>query len=331
LGNFQVVEGDALEQVGDQRPVFGRLRLGDDETGFGPIVRSTRITKADYIFGRFLGAFAVAAVCMLLVPTAISLGALMPWTDPASVGPIRLADYLYAYFVIALPNLLVHSAVLFALATITRSMMATYLGVVFFVRGFSCCDADQTPIAPGKKVSNVTRNGRRTARFVSTAPTDPDFSVQSARYAEKHRQYRGVDLAVYYHPRHRWNVGRMLEAMAASLDYYQANFGPYQFDHFRIVEFPAYRGYAQAFAGTIAFSESVGFIAEYNEEDTLDSVTGAADLPPQRPHDDRPPHFMHDLEIERPRVMRVEVHQNRASVAVLYTSAALQHATARRN
>lgn len=135
-------------------------------------------------------------------------------------------------------------------------------------------DAGQTPIAPGKRVSDVTRDGRRTARFVSTAPIRPRFSVQSARYAEKHRQHRGVDLAVYYHPRHAWNVDRMLDAMQASLDLFQTNFGPYQFDHFRIVEFPAYGGYAQAFAGTIAFSESVGFIAEYNEEDTLDYVTG---------------------------------------------------------
>ncbi|HEY0160395.1 MAG TPA: M1 family aminopeptidase [Thermoanaerobaculia bacterium] len=144
-------------------------------------------------------------------------------------------------------------------------------------------DAGQTPIAPGKKVSDVTRDGRRTARFVTTAPTRPRFSVQSARYAEKHRRYvprRGsppavpVDLVVYYHPRHAWNVDRMLDAMAASLDYYQANFGPYQFDHFRVVEFPAYHNYAQAFAGTIAFSESVGFISEYNEEDTLDLVSG---------------------------------------------------------
>jgi ABC-2 type transport system permease protein len=135
-------------------------------------------------------------------------------------------------------------------------------------------DADQTPIAPGKKISDVTRDGRRTARFVSTGPTRPRFSVQSARYAEKHRQHGGIDLAVYYHPRHAWNVDRMLDAMVASLDYYQANFGPYPLDHFRIVEFPGYRGFAQAFAGTIAFSESVGFTAEYNEEDTLDYVTG---------------------------------------------------------
>jgi ABC-2 type transport system permease protein len=120
----------------------------------------------------------------------------------------------------------------------------------------------------------VTRGGRRTAHFVSIAPLRPRFSVQSARYAEKHRQHHGVDLAVYYHPRHAWNVDRMLEAAAASLDYYQANFGPYQFDHFRIVELPAYHGYAQAFAGTIPFSESLGFIADYDEPDTPDYVTG---------------------------------------------------------
>jgi hypothetical protein len=134
--------------------------------------------------------------------------------------------------------------------------------------------ADQTPIAPGKKISDVTRGGRRTARFVSTAPIRPRFSVLSARYAEKHRRHRGIDLSVYYHPRHVWNVDRMLDAMVASLDVYQANYGPYQFDHFRIVEFPAYHNFAQAFAGTIPFSESVGFIADYKKPDTLDYVTG---------------------------------------------------------
>ena len=135
-------------------------------------------------------------------------------------------------------------------------------------------DADQTPIAPGKKVSDVTKNGRRTARFVSTAPARAEFSIQSARYAEKHRRYRGVDFAVFYHPRHEWNVDRMFEAMAASLDYYVTNFGPYQFDHFRIVEFPAYADYAQAFAGTIPFSESAGFITDYTAPNTMDTVSG---------------------------------------------------------
>lgn len=133
--------------------------------------------------------------------------------------------------------------------------------------------ADQTPLAPGNKVSDVVRGGRRIARFVSDVPIHPRFSVQSARYAERHRRHAGVDLAVYHHPAHAWNVDRMLDALAASLDYYQANFGPYQFDHARIVEFPGYSSFAQAFAGTIPYSETVGFISDYDEPETIDHVT----------------------------------------------------------
>src|SRR3954452_16337721 len=74
--------------------------IRDDETGFGPILRSTRISKFDYLIGRFLGAYGIAALCMLIV---------------------------------ALANILITAAIFFALATITRSMMGTYLGVVGFV------------------------------------------------------------------------------------------------------------------------------------------------------------------------------------------------------
>jgi ABC-2 type transport system permease protein len=134
--------------------------------------------------------------------------------------------------------------------------------------------ADQTPIAPGRKISDVTRGGRRVARFVSAAPIHPLFSVQSARYAEKHRRHAGIDLAVYYIPAHAWNVDRMLDAMAVSLDYDQANFGPYQFDYARIIEFPGYSDFAQAFAGTIPYSETVGFVSDYHDPQTMDYVTG---------------------------------------------------------
>ncbi|HUR00246.1 MAG TPA: M1 family aminopeptidase [Gemmatimonadaceae bacterium] len=133
--------------------------------------------------------------------------------------------------------------------------------------------ADQTPIAPGRKVSDIVKGGRRIAHFVSDAPIREEFSIQSARYAEKHRVYKGVDFAVYYHPAHPWNVDRMLDALGPSLDYYQANFGPYQFDHMRIVEYPGYANYAQAFAGTIPYSETYGFIADFSSPKTIDHVT----------------------------------------------------------
>lgn len=133
--------------------------------------------------------------------------------------------------------------------------------------------ADQMPIAPGKRVSDVTRNGRRSARFVSDAPILHFFSVQSARYAQKKRNHKGVELAVYYHPGHAWNVDTMLNAMQASLDYYQSAFSPYQFDQARIIEFPAYAQFAQAFANTMPYSEAVGFIADNSDPDEIDYVT----------------------------------------------------------
>jgi ABC-2 type transport system permease protein len=135
--------------------------------------------------------------------------------------------------------------------------------------------ADQTPIAPGRKISDVIRGGRRIARFVSEAPIASTFSIQSARYAVRHRQHGKVDLAVYYHPSHAWNVDRMLDAMAASLDYCQTSFGPYPFDHLRIVEFPGYGYYAQAFAGTVAYSEILDFVSDFRDPRTLDHVTMA--------------------------------------------------------
>ena len=134
-------------------------------------------------------------------------------------------------------------------------------------------DADQTPIAPGNRVSDATRNGRRTARFVSPAPILNFFSIQSADYKVADRVHNGVRLSVFYHPGHDWNVPKMLKAMGASLDYYRANFGPYQFNYARIIEFPGYSSFAQAFAGTMPYSESIGFVANTNDPEKIDFTT----------------------------------------------------------
>lgn len=133
--------------------------------------------------------------------------------------------------------------------------------------------ADQTPIAPGSKVSDVTQGDRRTARFVSSAPILAFFSVQSARYAEAKARAGNVALSVFYHPSHAYNVQRMLKAMQLSLRYYQKSFGPYQFDYARIIEFPGYSSFAQAFAGTIPYSERIGFISDSRDPESIDFVT----------------------------------------------------------
>ena len=136
--------------------------------------------------------------------------------------------------------------------------------------------ADQTPIAPGKKVADQVQDGRRVARFVSDAPIRSAFAVQSGRYAEQHRRYRNIDLAIYHHPAHAWNVDRMLDALQRSLGYFEANLGPYQFDQARVIEFPSYgQNFAQAFANTIPNAETYGFMADLRSPEALDYVTGA--------------------------------------------------------
>jgi hypothetical protein len=105
----------------------------DDETGFGPIVRSTRVGKFDYLIGRFAGAAVAAAIAFLAVPLAMWLGSMVPGLDPATIGPNRFSDYAFAYLTLALPNIFLASAVFFTLATITRSMLGTFLGVIGFL------------------------------------------------------------------------------------------------------------------------------------------------------------------------------------------------------
>ena len=134
-------------------------------------------------------------------------------------------------------------------------------------------DAGQTPIAPGARVSDVTANGRRTAHFVANSPIQNFFSIQSARYLLARRNHNGVDLSVFYHPGHDRNVPKMLTAMGTALDYYRQNFGPYQFSYARIIEFPGYQSFAQAFAGTMPYSESIGFNANTNDPDKIDFTT----------------------------------------------------------
>ncbi len=104
--------------------------LRDEETRIAPLIRSTRVTKASYLGGRFVGAMTVLALVLAAVPLAMLIGSMMPWLDAEKVGPFVARHYLYAYFMIGLPPLVILGAIMFALATATRSMMWTYVGLL---------------------------------------------------------------------------------------------------------------------------------------------------------------------------------------------------------
>src|SRR5690625_6303856 len=99
------------------------------------------------------------------------------------------------------------------------------------------------------------------------------FSFMSARFVVERDRHAGVENEVHHPPRHDYNLKRMIAAVKKSLDYFNREFTPYQFDQVRILEFPGYASFAQAFANTIPFTESIGFIADLRDPDDLDYVT----------------------------------------------------------
>ena len=140
---------------------------------------------------------------------------------------------------------------------------------------------DQTAIAPGYLQKQWLARGadgqqRRYFSYKMDAPIMNFYSVVSARYEVKKETYQGkvggpVSLEIYYHPGHTNNLDRMMRAMRASLDYYQTNYGPFQHRQLRIMEFPRYRGYAQSFANTIPFGEDMGFVADIDDSEDIDT------------------------------------------------------------
>ena len=138
-------------------------------------------------------------------------------------------------------------------------------------------EADQVPLAPGYTISDEVKDGRRTIVTKTEAPILNFFSLQSARYAIAKDVWKGadgqsVDLAVYYHPAHAYNVPRILSSMKASLDVFTQDFSPFQFRQLRILEFPAYESFAQSFANTIPFSEAIGFVQNFKDEQADEKV-----------------------------------------------------------
>jgi ABC-2 type transport system permease protein len=142
-------------------------------------------------------------------------------------------------------------------------------------------DADQVPIVPGVMVSDQTSQGRRTLKTKTDKPILNFFSMQSGFYKQQQTSWqpaqgRLVDLAVFYHPAHEHNVERMLNAMKVSLDVFSQRFSPYQFHQARIIEFPRYAAFAQAFAGTVPYSEEIGFAQNFDDkqaDEKIDLVT----------------------------------------------------------
>ena len=131
---------------------------------------------------------------------------------------------------------------------------------------------DQTAIAPGYLVKTWIERDRRYFHYKMDQPILDFYAFQSARYEVTRDKWHDVNIEIYHHPSHTMDLASMINAVKKSLDYYTRNFAPYQFKQVRIIEFPRYERFAQAFPNTIPYSEAIGFIARVrpNQPDDID-------------------------------------------------------------
>jgi hypothetical protein len=131
--------------------------------------------------------------------------------------------------------------------------------------------ADQIAIAPGYLTKEWAENGRRYFAYdMGDTRINNFYSFLSGRFDVKRDKWKNVNLEVYYTPGHEYNLDKMMESAKAGLDYYETNFGPFQFTQYRVLEFPRYRSFAQSFPNTVPFSEGIGFIERMKKSDDLD-------------------------------------------------------------
>ena len=137
-------------------------------------------------------------------------------------------------------------------------------------------DSNQIALAPGYLQKEWKKEGRNVFHYTMNVPMENQYAIISANYKVLQDkvsipiegQTKEVDLAVYYHSGHAYNIDKMMNAMKESLHYYSKHFGPYQYRQMRILEFPRYTPFAQSFPNTVPFSEGIGFVMEIEEGDT---------------------------------------------------------------
>ena len=115
--------------------IAGTAVLRDAQLGTEEMLFTTRLSKtrlpARPIRRRVRRSWLVIYSAL---PIGLLVGTLMPWVPADKLGPITLCGAFQPFFVIALPNLLFVSALLFAIGALTRKLFAVYItGIVLLV------------------------------------------------------------------------------------------------------------------------------------------------------------------------------------------------------
>ena len=101
------------------------------------MVHAMPVSKFSYLWGRLFGSWLFCLIVFAAVPLGTLIGSFWPGVEAERLGATSLYPYFNTYLIFIIPNFIFTGALFYAFATLTRSMMAMYLGVVGFFILFS--------------------------------------------------------------------------------------------------------------------------------------------------------------------------------------------------
>jgi ABC-2 type transport system permease protein len=99
--------------------------LRDHETATAAFFFVKPIRKSAYVGGRLAAAIVLTAVVGFTGLLGTLVGTLMPWLDQERIAPFSLQPFLFCFFALVLPTMLIQCALFFSTAALTRSLAAT--------------------------------------------------------------------------------------------------------------------------------------------------------------------------------------------------------------
>lgn len=88
---------------------------------------TTRLSRGDYLLGRWSGALAVMLLVYAAIPAGLVAGIVMPWVERGALLPLDFSPYVRPLSLLVLPNVVVVSALFFTAGALRRSFMAILL------------------------------------------------------------------------------------------------------------------------------------------------------------------------------------------------------------
>lgn len=140
-------------------------------------------------------------------------------------------------------------------------------------------DSGQTAIGTGELIAQWQQGNRSYFHYKTNEPVPFRFAVASAVYSMRRIVYKGIEISVYYHPKHDENVAHLISCAKNTLDYCQENFGAYPF---RSLAFSEVSSFTSGFAATaypanIFMTENMLFHANIKadrQQDVINELAG---------------------------------------------------------